>query len=147
MKVPDKMRLSVKPLASNSFLVSATTPPSSSSLTLPRLFTSRTTLSLPLKGTKDLSGSDTLVNKSNNWGISLESSGTGDNRVWPLSLCMPNPISISEGDRSAVPEVVPGTWRKAGQDLKFRQRESRTWVCPTLTPIVAIRLAIQVAME
>lgn len=70
MKVPAKMRLTVNPLASNSFLASATMPLSSSSLTLPRLFTSNTTLSLDLNGTKDLSGSDILVKKSNSWGIS-----------------------------------------------------------------------------
>jgi hypothetical protein len=45
-------------------------------------------------------------------GTSSVSGGTGERRLFPASLWMPSPISISVGEREDEGGAVPGTYRR-----------------------------------
>ena len=111
MNDPARTRNVLIPRLSSALFTSPTMAPSSSSLRPPRLFTRRTTRSVPslMKGTKDRSGSAVDVIIWMRSGMSWLSGGTGEMRRWPLSLWIPSPISSSFGPRKVSGTAVPGT--------------------------------------
>lgn len=112
MNIPESTLRILTFMLSKSLHTWFTIPPNSSSLSPPRLFTSRTTVSFPSprNGRKDLSGSSVEVRILSSIGMSSLRGGAGDRRWWPLSLCMPIPISISTGESCDSLATVPGTY-------------------------------------
>jgi hypothetical protein len=88
----------------------------------PRLFTIRTTSSWPLKGMNDLDGSVDII-KSKSWGTSSANFGIGDKCLYPHSLWIPMPISISEEGTLGSNAFVPGTFCKQNMNTETKEVE------------------------
>jgi hypothetical protein len=125
MNVPETALATVIFLVWSSANTALLIPPTSSSLSPPRLFTSRITWSFPSfwNGTKERSGSLVFVMRSSSCGMSSLRGGTGERRLLPGSLWMPIPISISSALRWVSPVAVPGTCNRGF--VKFRNREAQ----------------------
>ncbi len=111
MNVPEMIRDTITLRFFISSLAACAIPPSSSSLKPPRLLTRSTTSSLLsfLNGRKERSLSEVDMIRSSNCGIRSLKGGTGLIRLFPDSLWIPSPISISSADKWVSPVAVPGT--------------------------------------
>jgi hypothetical protein len=120
-------------------ITSLAMPPSSSSLSPPRLFTIRTTRSLPspVNFTKERSGSFPEMSRPRRFPTSSFREGIGETVCAPGSLWIPSPISISLAliDDDEWPD--PGTCGKFGVRSCYGRHETiRTWQCSSPQPIV-----------